>query len=84
MFLSMSNARISWSAMVVTLALTCSGTSAHDSPYRPGPGRYPKFDGKQAEAGIVCNNRRDWGFVLRFTDGDGKPVPGLEVRLRPV
>jgi hypothetical protein len=31
----------------------------------------------------VCNNRRDWGFVLRITDPDGKPVPGLQVGLKP-
>ena len=31
----------------------------------------------------VCNNRRDWGFVLRITDGNGRLVPGLEVGLKP-
>jgi hypothetical protein len=31
----------------------------------------------------VCNNRRDWGFVLRITDHDGKRVPGLQVGPRP-
>jgi hypothetical protein len=30
----------------------------------------------------VCNNRRDWGFVLRITAPDGKPVPGLKVVTR--
>lgn len=31
----------------------------------------------------VCNHRRDWGFVLRITDADGKPVKGLKVTTRP-
>jgi hypothetical protein len=31
----------------------------------------------------VCNNRRDWGFVLRITDLNGRPVPGLKVGLNP-
>lgn len=29
----------------------------------------------------VCNNFRDWGFVLRITDRAGQPVPGLELSL---
>jgi hypothetical protein len=31
----------------------------------------------------VCNNKRDWGFVLRITDHGGKPVQGLRTMLRP-
>jgi len=31
----------------------------------------------------VCNNRRDWGFVLRITDANGRPVPGLQTSLKP-
>lgn len=31
----------------------------------------------------VCNNRKDWGFVFRITDTEGKPVEGLEYRLAP-
>ena len=31
----------------------------------------------------VCNNRRDWGFVLRITDSNGRAVPGLKVGLKP-
>lgn len=31
----------------------------------------------------VCNNKRDWGFVLRITDRDGKPVKGLNVGTKP-
>jgi hypothetical protein len=31
----------------------------------------------------VCNNKRDWGFVLRITDRDGKPVKGLTVGTKP-
>lgn len=31
----------------------------------------------------VCNNKRDWGFVLRITDLHGRPVPGLKVGLKP-
>ena len=31
----------------------------------------------------VCNNRRDWGFVMRITDREGKAVPGLKVGLSP-
>ncbi len=26
----------------------------------------------------VCNEEMDWGFYLRFTDADGKPLKGLE------
>lgn len=29
----------------------------------------------------VCNNTRDWGFVLRITDPQGKPVSSLQVGL---
>ena len=31
----------------------------------------------------VCNNKRDWGFVLRITDRDGKPVQGVRFTTRP-
>ena len=31
----------------------------------------------------VCNNKRDWGFVLRVTDREGKPVPGLKMGIEP-
>ncbi len=31
----------------------------------------------------VCNNKRDWGFVLRVTDRAGKPVQGLEMGIEP-
>lgn len=31
----------------------------------------------------VCNNKRDWGFVLRLTDPNGRPVPGLKMGLKP-
>lgn len=31
----------------------------------------------------VCNNTRDWGFVVRITDEQGKPVPNLKVGLKP-
>jgi hypothetical protein len=54
--LSQPCTRILRFAVTATLALTCSGTLAQDSPYRPGPGRYPKFDGKQAEPGIAYGN----------------------------
>lgn len=30
----------------------------------------------------VCNDRRDWGFVLRITDRDGKPVRGVRTSRR--
>ncbi len=40
------------SGLGVLLSLACFATLAQDSPYRPGPGRYPKFDGKKAEAGV--------------------------------
>ena len=39
-------------SLIAILVLTCS-LAVQDSPYRPGPNRYPKFDGKQAEPGIA-------------------------------
>ena len=40
------------SGLGVLLSLACFATLAQDSPYRPGPGSYNKFDGKKAEAGV--------------------------------
>jgi hypothetical protein len=37
-------------AVVLLAALPCL---AQDSPYRPGPGRYPRFTAKQAEPGVM-------------------------------
>ncbi len=31
----------------------------------------------------VCNNRKDWGFILRITDADGHPVPGVRITTTP-
>jgi hypothetical protein len=31
----------------------------------------------------VCNDLRDWGFVLRLTDTAGKPMPGLRIDTKP-
>lgn len=43
-------------ALVATLVCASAASFAHDSPYRPDPGRYPKFDGKQAVAGVTYGN----------------------------
>jgi hypothetical protein len=31
----------------------------------------------------VCNDKKDWAFVLRITDEQGRPLEGLEVDLKP-
>jgi hypothetical protein len=31
----------------------------------------------------VCNNLKDWGFVFRITDANGKPVEGVQLRAQP-
>ncbi|MDX9972020.1 MAG: hypothetical protein RBU21_03410 [FCB group bacterium] len=31
----------------------------------------------------VCNNKKDWGFILRITDNNGNPVQGLTLRTQP-
>ena len=49
---SKSRIRIQRIALTVIVAWACSGGIAQESPYRPGPNRYPKFDGKQAESDI--------------------------------
>jgi hypothetical protein len=53
MLLSQLHTWIPRASLIAILALKCSATVAQDSPYRPGPNRYPKFDGKQAESGIT-------------------------------
>lgn len=31
----------------------------------------------------VCNQKKDWGFVLRICDTEGKPIEGLTVSTQP-
>ena len=31
----------------------------------------------------VCNNRKDWAFIFRVTDSEGKPVRDLEFQVKP-
>jgi hypothetical protein len=38
--------------LAALLGLSTAGGLAQESPYRPGPNRYPKFDGKQAESDV--------------------------------
>lgn len=31
----------------------------------------------------ICNNKKDWGFILRITDAVGSPIPGLVWGMEP-
>ena len=31
----------------------------------------------------VCNNRKDWGFIFRITDAEGRPIHGIRMGVKP-
>lgn len=46
--------------LVLLLAATSFDVAALDSPYRPGPGGYPRFQAKEAEPGLTYGNLSDF------------------------
>ena len=71
---------MSYSAARIT-AFAFAGEQRHGEPWTIG--RSDKNWQKLCRIVKVCNNRWDWGFVLRITNPDGKPVPGLLTGLKP-
>jgi hypothetical protein len=54
--------KVSWSlalSIFCTIFVAASSAPALDSPYTPGPGRYPRFEAKQAEPGLTLGESKD-------------------------